>query len=41
MVKIRKRLPVLISKEIFDSLDKKYDELGAKIYKLYENWKTL
>ena len=30
-----------LSKEIFDSLNKKYDELGAKIYKLYENWKTL
>ena len=29
------------SVETFDSLNKKYDELGARIYKLYENWKTL
>ena len=29
------------SEETFDSLNKKYDELGARIYKLYENWKTL
>ncbi len=27
--------------ETFDGLNKKYDELGARIYKLYENWKTL
>ena len=27
--------------ETFDDLNKKYDELGARIYKLYENWKTL
>lgn len=26
--------------DIFDTLNKKYDELGAKIYKLYENWKS-
>ncbi|MBL7708933.1 MAG: four helix bundle protein [Chitinophagaceae bacterium] len=25
----------------FEALNKKYDELGARIYKLYENWKTL
>lgn len=30
-----------ISKEIFDEKEKKLDELGAKIYKLYENWRTL
>ena len=30
-----------LSKEVFDGLNKKCDELGAKIYKLYENWKTL
>jgi four helix bundle protein len=30
-----------LSTEAFDSLDKRFDELGAKIYKLYENWKTL
>ena len=30
-----------MSKDFFDSLNLKYDELGAKIYKLYENWKTL
>jgi four helix bundle protein len=29
-----------LSNEIFDSLNKKCDELGARIYKLYENWKT-
>ena len=27
--------------EIFTGLEKKMDELGAKIYKLYENWKTI
>ena len=30
-----------LSDEAFDTLNKKYDELGAKIYKLYENWKSL
>jgi len=30
-----------LSKETFDLLNTKCDELGAKIYKLYENWKTL
>jgi four helix bundle protein len=30
-----------ISLEIFDVLYKKYDELGARIYRLHENWKTL
>lgn len=30
-----------ISSELFDVLYKKYDELGARIYKLHENWKTL
>jgi four helix bundle protein len=30
-----------LSKETFDSLNAKYDEAGAKIYKLFENWKTL
>lgn len=30
-----------ISIESFDSQNLKYDELGAKIYKLFENWKTL
>jgi four helix bundle protein len=30
-----------ITIEIFTSLEKKIDELGAKIYKLYENWRTL
>ena len=25
---------------VFDTLNSKCDELGAKIYKLYENWKT-
>ena len=29
------------SVETFDGLNKKYDELGARIYKLFENWKTL
>ena len=32
---------IYLSKEVFDLLNIKYDELGAKIYKLYENWKTL
>ena len=27
--------------DVFDSFNAKCDELGAKIYKLYENWKTL
>ena len=30
-----------LSQGTFDGLNKKYDELGARIYKLYENWKTL
>ncbi|MBK5271851.1 MAG: four helix bundle protein, partial [Bacteroidia bacterium] len=30
-----------LSQGTFDSLSLKYDELGAKIYKLFENWKTL
>lgn len=30
-----------ISIEKFSDMDKSLDELGAKIYKLYENWKTL
>jgi len=30
-----------LSSDIFDTLNKKYDELGAKIYKLYENWKSI
>lgn len=30
-----------IQVEPFDILNKKYDELGARLYKLYENWKTL
>lgn len=30
-----------ISVEKFSELEKNLDELGAKIYKLYENWKTL
>ncbi len=25
----------------FETFNKRYDELGAKIYRLYENWKTL
>jgi 23S rRNA-intervening sequence protein len=29
------------SKEVFDGLNKKCDGLGAKIYKLNENWETL
>lgn len=29
-----------LSTENFDALAAKYDELGARIYKLYENWKT-
>ena len=27
--------------EIFVGLNKRFDELGARLYKLYENWKTL
>ena len=27
--------------EIYDGLNKRFDELGARLYKLYENWKTL
>jgi len=27
--------------EVFDAFNSKCDELGAKMYKLYENWKTL
>src|SRR5687768_11219211 len=30
-----------ISMEIFNEKERKLDELGAKLYKLYENWKTL
>jgi four helix bundle protein len=30
-----------ISIEMFESLAKKLDEIGAKIFKLYENWRTL
>src|SRR5258705_12520349 len=30
-----------INIEIFTDLEKKLDELGAKIYKLYENWRTI
>jgi len=30
-----------ISNEVFEQFARKLDELGAKIYKLYENWKTL
>ena len=30
-----------INIEIFNNLEKKLDELGAKIYRLYENWRTL
>jgi four helix bundle protein len=29
-----------LSDESFKSLDEKYDQLGARIYKLFENWKT-
>lgn len=29
-----------ISPEIYDKFCLQYDEIGAKIYKLYENWKT-
>ena len=30
-----------LSGEAFETLNNKCDELGAKIYKLYENWKSL
>ena len=30
-----------INKEKYDELGKKLDEVGARIYKLYENWKTI
>ena len=30
-----------LSGETFETFDRKCDELGAKIYKLYENWKSL
>ncbi len=30
-----------INIENFNILEKKLDELGAKIYRLYENWRTL
>jgi four helix bundle protein len=30
-----------LSVEMFDNLNKKFDELGARLYRLYENWKTL
>lgn len=30
-----------LSNELYDSLFAKTNQLGAKIYKLYENWKTL
>ncbi len=29
-----------ISTEEFELFSKKYDEIGAKLYKLYQNWKT-
>jgi four helix bundle protein len=29
-----------LNDEVFIALNAKYDELGARIYKLYENWKT-
>jgi len=29
-----------LNSENFKSLNEKYDELGARIYKLFENWKT-
>ena len=29
-----------IKMDIYDSLCLKYDEIGAKLYKLFENWKT-
>ena len=29
-----------IQVEAFETLTLKYDEIGAKIYKLFENWKT-
>ncbi len=30
-----------VNEDVYSSLRNKCDELGAKIYKLYENWKTL
>ena len=30
-----------INVETFENFEKKLDELGAKIYKLFENWRTL
>ena len=29
-----------LSSEVFDAFNEKCNELGARIYKLYENWKT-
>jgi len=29
-----------IKAEIYDEFCIKYDEIGAKLYKLFENWKT-
>jgi len=29
-----------LKQEEYETLYAKYDELGAKIYKLYNNWKT-
>ncbi len=29
-----------INEDVFKNIEKKLDESGAKIYKLYENWKT-
>lgn len=30
-----------VNTDIFSDSEKKLDELGAKIYKLYENWRTI
>ena len=30
-----------LKQETYDDFNIKYDELGAKIYKLFENWRTL
>lgn len=29
-----------ISTEVYESFCKKYDEIGARLYKLFQNWKT-
>ena len=29
-----------ISTDMYDSMCKKYDEIGARLYKLFQNWKT-